>query len=69
MKQYMIAQVFAAIVAIVLIFVFYILLAMNMVSGQNFMTEMLLIVNAVILLAIFSVATKMEYYMRSKKRK
>ncbi|MBI4020480.1 MAG: hypothetical protein HY367_04050 [Candidatus Aenigmarchaeota archaeon] len=61
MKKDLTAQVFSAVIAVVLLITFYILLLSDFVRGtQANVTPMILIIIAIILLAIFSVLHKME---------
>ncbi|MBI4176278.1 MAG: hypothetical protein HY518_03670 [Candidatus Aenigmarchaeota archaeon] len=61
MKKDLTAQVFSAVIAVVLLITFYILLLSDFVRGtQANITPMILIIIAIILLAIFSVLHKME---------
>jgi len=55
------AQTFAGVITIVLLITFYILLITDLVRGtQLFITPMVLIIIAIILVAIFSVLYKMD---------
>lgn len=69
MKKYLISQSLSIVIAILLVFTFYMLLAGALVSGQNFMSDMILIVIAVILLAMFNVLTKIEFHLMGGKKK
>ena len=75
MHKYLMTQVFSIVVSITLAFTFYALLAAAFVSrSPDLLTPMLLIVIAIILIAIFTSLSKMEYSIREhldsgKKRK
>ncbi len=69
MKKYMIMQVFSVIVALVLVSVFYTVLAADLVRGaQTNLEALILIIIAITCLAILSALTKIEYYMRKGKK-
>lgn len=70
MKKYIFSQTFTIIVAIILVITFYILLQTAVVKGnyEILITPMILIILSIIGLAIFSVLTKIEFQLRSKKR-
>ncbi len=62
MKQYLLTQVFTIAISFLLFVVFYIVLAANVISGRPFISEMLLIIIAIILLAIYASLRKMEFF-------
>ncbi|MBI2675977.1 MAG: hypothetical protein HYX24_05945 [Candidatus Aenigmarchaeota archaeon] len=62
MKQYLLTQVFTIAISLLLFIVFYIVLAANAISGKPFISEMILIVIAIILLAIYASLRKLEYF-------
>ena len=62
-------QAFSIMVAIVLVFIFFVFLAANFISGESFITPLILIINGIILLAIFIVLSRIEYCLTVKKRK
>ena len=68
MDKYQISRVFSLIVAAFLVFTFYVLLAANVATGRNFMTDMILIVIAIALLAIFSSVQKIESKIGGKRK-
>jgi hypothetical protein len=68
MQKYLISQVFSVIVVAVLVFTFYALLAANMMTNQNLLTPMILIIIAIVLIAIFLVVTRIEYLLGKGKR-
>jgi len=65
--KYTISQAFSILVAAVLVFTFYLLIMATAATGQNFLTELLLIVMAIIMLAIFSSVSKIEEKIGRKK--
>jgi len=68
MKSYLIAQIFTAVIAALLIFTFYALLATSIITGQSMIAELIMIVNAVILLAIFAMLAKIENSIGRRKK-
>jgi len=67
-KYHQTTQIFSIIVAVILVFVFFVFLAANFISGQSFITPLILIINTIVLLAIFIVVGRIEYKM-SRRRK
>jgi hypothetical protein len=67
MEKYLTAQVFTVAVAVVLLIVFYLLLATSLTTGIEIFTPLILIVIAVICLGIFAEMTNLEKKL-SKKR-
>ena len=68
MKRYIVTQAISITVAVILVFTFYILLLANMLTGQNLLTPLILIINTIVLLAIFTVVSRMEHYLKPKKK-
>ncbi len=70
MHKYLMTQVFSIVVSITLAFTFYALLAAAFVSrSPELLTPMLLIVIAIILIAIFTSVSKIEYGLRDMEKK
>ena len=67
-QQHQTTQVFSIIVAVILVFIFFIFLAANFISGESFITPLLLIINGIILLAIFIVLSRIEYALSRRKK-
>ncbi len=59
MDNYLTSQVFTIVIAGLLAFTFYVILATQVAISGSF-TDLILIVNAVILIAIFAVVSKIE---------
>jgi len=62
-----ISQIFPVFISIFLAFTFFVLLAGALATGQNFMTDMILIIIAIILLAMFSTLNKIEFKLGGRK--
>lgn len=66
--KYTTSQVFTLVVAALLVVTFYILMAANMITGQNFLGDMIMIVIAITLLAIFSSVQRIESRIGGKRK-
>lgn len=67
MSHYLITQVFTAVIALILGITFFTLLIANSATYfqryQDFLTPLLLIMVIIVLLAVFSVLSKMAYHI------
>ena len=68
-QKYLISQAFSLVIAIVLVLVFFILLAAGMATGNSFTSDLLLVVVAIILLGIFSVLNQINVNLKGGKRR
>lgn len=69
MEKYLIAQTFSVAVTLVLVLTFYILLSSDIVVQKpNNVTNLILIIIAIICMAMFSTLTKIEFMMRTKRK-
>ena len=60
---------FGMLIAILMVLTFFMLLAGALVSGQNFIGDMVLIIIAIILLAMFSTLNSIEHKITGGKKK
>ena len=63
------SQAFSLVISIVLVFVFFVRLAAGVVTGADFMSDLILIIIAIVLLAIFSVLNQISINLKGGRRR
>lgn len=66
--KYLMSQMFSLVISILLVFVFFVLLTAGLETGMGFLSELILIIIAIVLLAIFGVLNQINMHLRGGKR-